>query len=335
MTSKQRVMNRLAGKPVDRIPNFSILMGFSARYCGMTVADYCKSYQSLVPANITTARDFGLDILSTMSDAYRETADYGAELIFPTDSYPHCRRHFIEEPDDIKKLSLYDPYERERMKDRIYAVAEFKKQCGDEYPIMGWVEGAIAEASDLCGLSELALMFYDDPEAVGEMLEICCEQAILLAKEQIKAGADIIGVGDAAVSVLGPALYAEYGYQFEKRLFEEIHRAGAIGRLHICGNIAPELELLATVGADIIDVDWMVDLREAEQKLKGVAVCGNYDPVTVLLQGTPADVEKAVLKAVEEGGERSFNMAGCEVPIFTPDENLLAVHRTLVKAGAR
>jgi len=39
---------------------------------------------------------------------------------------------------------------------------------------------------------------FDEPGFINELLEICLEQAVLFAGEQVKAGADFIGVGDAA-----------------------------------------------------------------------------------------------------------------------------------------
>jgi hypothetical protein len=43
-------------------------------------------------------------------------------------------------------------------------------------------------------------------------------------------------------------------------------------------------------GAEIVDLDWMVDLDDAVRTWgdEGPAPCGNFDPVSVMLRGTPA-----------------------------------------------
>jgi hypothetical protein len=73
--------------------------------------------------------------------------------------------------------------------------------------------------------------------------------------------------------------------------------------LHICVN---QTRVLADTGARIIELDSKVDLKVAKQMI-GARVCmlGNLNPVTVLLQGSPLDVElaaEAAIAAAAEGG---------------------------------
>jgi MtaA/CmuA family methyltransferase len=195
---------------------------------------------------------------------------------------------------------------------------------------MGWVEGPLAECADLMGLTPLIYALYDEPGMVREMLGICLESALACARAQARAGADVIGVGDAVASVLGPAVYREFALPYEQRLFEAIASEGAVGRLHICGDIAPLLADIRRSGARVVDVDWMVGFGEARAALEGAAVvCGNFDPVRVVRDGTPEDVGRAVRGCLVEGGGQCLVMAGCEIPQDTPPENLAAVGRAL------
>ena len=334
MTPKERVLNRLCGKPVDKIPNFSIVMQFAAKHIGATMDKYCSDYRTLVQANIETARAFGLDIMHTMSDPVRETADYGAKVVFEHDRIPRAVEHFIQTPADVSKLKPLKPYETVRMLDRIKAVELYKKELGDDYPVMGWVEGMGAEAGDLMGVSELMIAFYDQPEMVRDVMDVCFESAKACIKAQVDAGADIIGVGDALASVAGPIMYKEFILPYEKKLFAYIKECGAIGRLHICGDITRILDDIATCGAQIVDVDFMADFQTAVSKLgPDIAANGNFDPVEVVLQGTPETIRQAVESCVNAGNERTFIMPGCEVPPNTSHENMLAMHQTLVDIG--
>src|SRR5690606_23713170 len=116
-----------------------------------------------------------------------------------------------------------------------------------------------------------------------ELLEICNEQAIEFAREQIRAGADFIGIGDAAASLVGPNIYREFVLPCEKKLIEAIHRAGAKTKLHICGNITSLLDDIPLSGTDMADVDWMVNFGKAVESFGSCCTCGNFDPVKVLL----------------------------------------------------
>jgi MtaA/CmuA family methyltransferase len=331
MTPKERFFARLAKEPVDKIPNLNILMSFAARYAGRRMDEFCRDYHVLVDANIKSNEKFGIDLLNTMSDAYRETADYGASIVFQHDALPFCE-HLLKTPDDMKKLKPFRIEDSARMLDRLHAVELYKQESGGHWPIMGWVEGCAAECSDLMGLSELVYALFDEPDMVWEMMDICLETAKNCIAAQIAAGADVIGIGDAVASVLGPAVYTDWILPYEQKLFSEIRRLGAKGRLHICGNIAPLLADIKTTGADIVDIDWMVDFGQAKAALADSAfICGNFDPVDVVMNGTPERIAKAVRDCILAGDEDCFIMAGCEIPRDTRYENLLAVHEALAK----
>lgn len=330
MTPYERVHNRLKGKPVDKAPNLSILMAFAAKYIGKTHDQFCKDYKTLVEANIKCNKYFGIDTLSTISDPLREVYDFGAKVTFPYDTNPECLEHFITGPADIKKLKLFNPEISTRILDRLNAIELYKKEMGKHYSILGWIEGPFAEAADLTGVSEIMELLYDEPEFVKELMDICLNEGILCAKYQIKAGADIVGVGDAVASLVSPNTYREFILPLEKKLVDEIHKDGAIVKLHICGNINHLLDDIWKTGADIIDIDWMVDFKVATQKFKGHAcVNGNFDPVNIVYRGTTQAVNDAVKNCILLGDETSFISAGCEIPRDTPFENLKQVENAI------
>jgi MtaA/CmuA family methyltransferase len=221
------------------------------------------------------------------------------------------------------------------MSDRIAAVSAFRAQVGGEVPIMGWMEGALAEAADLRGVSTLLMDVLDRPEWVRDLLERCVEVGIAFARAQVAAGADIIGLGDAVASQVSPRVYRALALPYEQRIFSAVHEMGALARLHICGNTSRILKDMAQSGADIIDADWMVDPAAAAAAFgERAAFCGNFDPVAIMFQGTPEQVREAVLRCLREGGPRSISNAGCEIPDGTPHANLLAQVQALRDYGA-
>ena len=334
MTSKERLFARISNQPVDRIPNLNILMFFAAKEIGVTYSEYCRDYRKLVHANIVCMQKYGIDAVSAISDPMRECADMGMDVEFPIDDVPHEKELLIKEKSDLLKLKPVSPADGRRMTDRVSAVDLFKKEVGNDFPIIGWVEGCFAMAADLRGVNSFLMDLYEDTEFVVDLLEICLEQAIWFARAQIEAGADIIGVGDAIASVAGPLAYNDLALQYEVRLLDAIRKAGGMTKLHICGNTAPFLESLPAQHCDILDFDWMVPMDKAA-KLYGDVTCinGNYDPVTVLLQGSVQDVKNAVKSCVQIGGTKHTSAAGCEVPKHTPPENLMAVHEALWEMG--
>lgn len=325
MNSIERLNARLRGEPVDRPPNFDIFMTFAAHYIRQPLARYYQDYRVLVQANLALLEPFSIDIVQAISDPFRETHDFGAQIIFPDDGLPLCRSPLLAEPGDLAGLRPPEPGSGKRMSDRLQAVVAFRQAVGGQVPVMGWVEGALAQAADLRGVSNLLIDLYDRPEWVDELLEICVQVEIAFAQAQVRAGADIIGLGDSVCSQVAPAMYRRFGLPYERRIFAAVHALGARTRLHICGNTARILEDMAHSGADIIDLDWMVDLDYAAQVFgERAAACGNQNPVGVMLQGTPEQVRTATLDGMRVGGERWISAAGCEIPDGTPVQNLKA-----------
>jgi MtaA/CmuA family methyltransferase len=334
MNSFQRVLARLQGQPVDRPPNFNIYMTFAADHIGQPLERYYQDYQVLVEANLAMLEDFESDIVQAISDPYREAVDFGLDVIFPENSLPINTTPLLEKPEDLSLLKIPDPYNSPRMRDRLEAVRSLREKVGGEIPIMGWVEGALAEAVDLRGMTNLMMDLIQRPKWVRELLEICCELSVHFSLAQLEAGADIIGLGDAAASQISPAMYRRFALPYEQKVFSEVHNAGGIGRLHICGDTNKILPDMVASGAKIIDLDWMVDMSAAVNQFGDqVSFCGNVDPVAVLLQGTPEEVYLATLANLKAGGMHSICAAGCEVPINTPNENLAAQNRALQDYG--
>ena len=336
MNSLERLHKRLRGEPVDRPPNFDILMTLAAHHIGYPLSSYYQDHRVLVAANLAVCEDFELDIVQAISDPFREAADFGLEVEFPVDNLPINRKPLLVEPGDIKWLVPPDPGTGPRMSDRVEAVRLFRERVGGEIPIMGWVEGALAEAADLRSVYLTMTDLVRRADWLEELLEICVNVEIAFARAQVQAGADIIGLGDAVASQISPAMYRRFALPYEQRIFAAVHEMGALARLHICGNTIRILPDMMESGADIIDLDWMVDMKSAAEKFGDrMSFCGNVDPVAIMMQSSPEKVYEATQNCMTVGGPRSFSGAGCEVPDGTPVENFRAQTRALRDIASR
>jgi MtaA/CmuA family methyltransferase len=330
MNPYQRFRHRLKGEPVDRPPNFDIMMTFAAHYIKQPLSNYYLDYHVLCDANFAVQESFNLDILQAISDPYREAHDFGLKVEFPEDGLPLAKIPLIQEASDLYKLKAPDPSNGKRMSDRLEAIRTFHQLAAGEIPVMGWVEGALAEAADLRGDSNILLDLYDRPEWMEELLETIVDVEIAFAQAQVEAGADIIGLGDAIASQISPSMYEKFALPYEQRIFAAVHEAGAIARLHICGDTSRIVPKMLHSGADIIDLDWMVDIRTAAEIYGNYPViCGNFDPVQVMLQGSIDEVYQATNYCLQHGGPRLISGAGCEIPDSTPHENLFAQSRAI------
>ena len=164
------------------------------------------------------------------------------------------------------------------MLDRLRAAEQFRHEVGDRFLLEGWIEGPCAEAADLRGINTLMMDFYDDPAFVQELFEFALQTGLQFARAQVEAGVDLIGVGDAAASLLGPQIYEQYVWSYEKRLVEGLHAMGARVRLHICGNTNSILEGIGRLNCDIVDLDFMVPVADAPSDGRRAGLAGQHRP---------------------------------------------------------
>lgn len=331
MNSYERVMNRLAGKPVDRLPNFNLVMMFAAKQLGVTFGQYCSDYRLLAEGALLCHEKYGFDMLCAISDPMREAEGLGAKVVVPEEGVPNSPVKRVQKLSDIDTLKPVDPSSSRRMNDRLEAVRLMKQRGGKDVPVVGWIEGALAESCDLMNMQEVFMNLLDEPEAMEQLMDVCMEQSLWFAREQVKAGADMIGLGDAASSLIGHSLYEEFALPYQQKMIRAIHDMGAKVKLHICGNVNSVLDLIGQTGTDIIDLDFMVDIERAADILpESCCICGNFNPVTVMYQGTPELVKQEVRRCKRiRNRNRNFISAGCEIPRDTPLENMVALKEAI------
>jgi MtaA/CmuA family methyltransferase len=328
MTGRERVLAALDRGQPDRVPLMPITMMFAADVAGVPYQDYVTDGRVLAEAQIRTAEQFGFDYVSVISDPAREASDLGAEIEWFHDQPPAIieERAVLTDPARLARLQVPDPLAGPRMSDRIAGVSALKQRAGRELCVEGWVEGPCAMSADLRGVNTLMLDFYDDAAFVRDLFEFVVEMEIRFARAQIEAGADLIGIGDAAASLIGPRFYDQFVLPYEQKLIAGIHAAGGRVRLHICGNTRRILRSMGQTNSDLIDLDFPAPVGEARAAMgPEQLLLGNIDPVRVLRDGTPERVTSELAECWRAASPRYIAGAGCEVPRGTPDANVHAM----------
>jgi MtaA/CmuA family methyltransferase len=328
MNGRERVLSMIEGGPGDRLPLMPITMTFAADLIGAKYRDYATDHRVMVEAQLRTAGEFDLDYVSVISDPARETADCGGKVEFFEDQPPaivECHARLANKA-DLASLKTPDPLGGGRMHDRVKGAALLKQKVRNDKLIEGWIEGPMALGADLRGLNTIMLDLIDDPDWVRDLFEFVVEMELRFARAQVEAGVDLIGLGDAAASLVGPELYNELVWPYEQKLIDGLHAMGTRVRLHICGNVRPLLTEIGRLGCEIVDLDSMVPLTEARRAMgPNQVLLGNINPVTILRNGTPAQVRTAIAECHRDAGPRYIVGAGCEVPRGTPHENMRAM----------
>ncbi len=162
----------------------------------------------------------------------------------------------------------------------------------------------------LMGMEEILIGFLEEPELVELVLDKVLACNLEIVRRAIRAGAEVIVLGDDyaanAGPLMSPAVFAHFLQPRLKRMIDLIHEEGALCIKHSDGNLYPLLEMILACGPDglnpIEPVAGMELGRTRELVGPKVCLCGNIDCAHLLPHGSPAEVRAAVQTAVAAGG---------------------------------
>ena len=324
MNSKERCLSVIKGVKADKVPVFPLLMFFAQSRAGIDYKTFSINGHALAEAQLNMRERFNIDAVTVCSDAFRLPADLGADMVFPADKPPFAASPLIKSESDLRKLRKPNlPDSKSRMFDRIIGIRELSANVGSDCLVMGWVDMPFAEACSVCGISNFMMMIFENPPLAHKILSLLTDLVIDFSLMQLEAGAPAIGAGDAAASLISEQLYEEFALPYEQKVCSAIHNKGGLVKLHICGNTTHLLEKMALSGADLYNVDHLVDLSLAKNVYDKYGLCykGNLDPVSDMLSSTPEECGKKSLECIKIAGESAYMLsAGCEIPAGTSDE---------------
>jgi uroporphyrinogen decarboxylase len=301
-------------------------MRWAAKYANVKYRDFCTDPVTKCMAMVKCAKDFDIDWVTVMSDPWAEASAFGIKVEYPEDSLPVDTGGHFPDAKSVSQIRKYDPGKNIRCLNRIKEISGFSKQLNNEYFIVGWIEGPVAEYVDLRGATNASLDFILEADFVEKAMDTIIESALQFITLQIEEGAHCIGIGDAFCSQIGPELYERFAFDRQKELVDHIHNLGAIAKLHICGNTEAILTKMIATGADIIDIDHLVPSMAVYSDLLGErqVFSGKADPVSIIQNGTQDEIMNTVVDDFLKAKGRCIVSAGCEITPGTSIENMNA-----------
>jgi uroporphyrinogen decarboxylase len=174
-------------------------------------------------------------------------------------------------------------------------------------------------------------MLYARPDLLHRMLAINAQSVAAYLNAQIAAGAQAVMIFDSWGGVLADGAFQAFSLAYTQQVLAQLDRS--VPAIVFTKGGAPWLDEIAAAGADVVGVDWTVNLAQARSHIGGrVALQGNLDPM-VLFGGEAAVRAEArrVLDAfgppVHEGGRSDghiFNL-GHGIHQLTPPESVAAL----------
>jgi uroporphyrinogen decarboxylase len=328
MTPKQRMQAALSGGEMDRLLVSPIILNWASRALDLKVSEFNSNGKNMGDANIACFKKYRHDFVYLFTTTSTLAEAMGTKMLFPEDDAPQVDVPFIQSKDDLKKLRPLDPEKDGRLPVYLEALKRCVDAIGHEVFMIPVIGAPFTTSAALRGTEAFVKELYTDPEMVHALMRATTDAVKVLIDAYVKEGGVPITVDPIATgSMIGEKHFNQFVLPYLTEVYDHIHSYGLPGVLHICGRTKRVIQRMADCGADILSLD-EIDLLEAK-KLVGdrVTLMGNVSSADGLYKGNPEIISEMVKEGIAKAGDnpKGYIVAtGCEVPINTPHENMMA-----------
>jgi len=181
----------------------------------------------------------------------------------------------------------------------------------------------IVEGQSTSTYKTIKKMADEAPEVLHALCSNVAESIASYCCYQIEAGAQCIQIFDSWGGQLPPSQWDKLSRPYLTTIIEHVKRKHPDIPLVLYANGSGGLlERMGQTGADVIGLDWSVDMADARKRLgPNVAVQGNVDPIKLF--STEQGIADAVQECVQKAGNKGHILnLGHGVMVGTPEENV-------------
>lgn len=205
---------------------------------------------------------------------------------------------------------------------------ELRREVGNESTVLGFVGAPwtlaayVVEGKGSKTYSVIKGMAFSDPTMLHQFLGKLADAIATYVRYQIDCGAQVVQMFDSWAGQLSPQDYETFALPYQQRVIQQVRETHPDTPLILLvSGSAGLLERMAKSGADIITVDWAVDMADARTRLGNLKVQGNLDPG--VLFGSREFIKERILDTVRKAGKGGhiLNLGHGVLP-STPEENV-------------
>jgi uroporphyrinogen decarboxylase len=327
LNRKELFLRACRGEVVPRLPVW--MMRQAGRYlpeyreirAKHAFLEVCKTPDFALEVSMQPFRRLGVDAVIVFSDILIPAEAMGLKLELG-DAGPNLPEP-VRSVGDVEKLRVFDPESETGF--LMEAIRRIVREVGPTVPVLGFaaapwtlacymVEGRTKE-----GFATVKNFLCHDPGTFEELLLKIAQATVGYLKAQIAAGAAAVQLFDTWCGELSLADYETYALPAVREIITRIDREVPV--IYYTKASHHLLPAIAHSGADVLSVDWRINLREAREMLgPRTALQGNVDPA--VLFGPPEKIRKATLDAAGAlGGVGHILNLGHGILPGTPVEN--------------
>jgi uroporphyrinogen decarboxylase len=302
---------------------------------GSTIQQLASNPEKLAEVLISFSKKINSDIVYCGSGyANYVIAALGGKLKFKKVGPPDIIPLNITDLEQINKLNISNLENNIIIENIWKSVNLVYEKLSDKYLIAIPTWGPFTIASHLRGVEGLIMDLHENKKMVHHLMKFALEIDKEYCKPLLEDGlveaillADPVASGD----LINKKSFDTFVLPYLIRLNKYYKKYDIKTILHICGDTTDRLDSILKSKYDCFSLDSKVDLTQAKNHFAGkITFAGNIDPVRILEQNTPKEVESAVIKcldiAYEDGGY--ILSPGCDIPPTVPMNNLQAFFNT-------
>ncbi|ADB95078.1 uroporphyrinogen decarboxylase [Candidatus Atelocyanobacterium thalassae] len=204
-----------------------------------------------------------------------------------------------------------------------------RKEVGNQSTVLGfvgapWTLAAYAiEGKSSKNYTITKAMAFSEPEILHRLLSKITNSIATYACHQIACGAQIIQLFDSWAGHLSPQDYESFALPYQQQVIHKIKKIYPDTPVILYINSsAGKLNQMECSKADIVSIDWTIDMAEARQRLSNhITIQGNIDPG--ILFGSHKVIKERIIDTVQKAGKgRHILNLGHGVVVGTPEENV-------------
>ncbi len=295
-----------------------------------TFLDLCKTPERAAEVTIQPVDILGVDAAILFSDILVPLEPMGVGLEFVEGKGPVLSPP-VRGQADVDRLVV--PEMEEAVPYVYETIRILRRELAAKVPLIGFAGAPFTLATYMIegGSSRnfwhTKKMMYQAPGVYHALLDkiTACTSRYLAA--QARAGAQALQIFDSWAGALAPCDFAAFALPYVKRIITELRQETDVPVIYFANNGATLLELAAESGADVLGLDWRINIDDAVRRLGDrVAVQGNMDPIALLLpeEELAARIGR-ILEQARGAKGHVFNLGHGILPETPPEQARLAV----------
>lgn len=327
LTRKELFLRACRGESVPHVPVW--IMRQAGRYLSEyreirerhAFLEVCKTPDLAVEVSLQPFRRLGVDAVIVFSDILIPAEAMGLELELG-DAGPNLPRP-VRTKADVEKLKFFDPETETGFLPE--AIRRIVRAAGPDVPVLGFAAAPWTLASYMVegktkeGFATVKSFLYHEPGTFRDLLHKIARATIPYLKAQVAAGATAVQLFDTWCGELNLNDYEAFALPAVQEMISGL--SGAVPVIYYTKASTHLLPAVARSGANVLSVDWRVDLAELRKSLgPGIALQGNVDPAVLF---APAEkIRSVTLETISAlGGQGHVLNLGHGILQHTPVEN--------------